>query len=752
MKYWCGILFGLYISTFQVISQQHTGEWKVYTAKNAVNVVSCRNDVVWSGTSGGIFSYRFSDSSFTQFTSSEGLPSNEITGILTDNDGSVWVGTQSGGLAHYTPSSGRWQINLDITQSTVSIAAQKQINGFLSSGDSLYIFGEFGVALFHKRAFEFGDTYNHFISPSSNCALIAQGKIWIGTDKGVEVAWLSSSNLVSPDSWQSYGIVENNNAAPIVSIFENHAILFAATSNGIYSFQNDAWNLYWSSSSFKILKIIPVQDGMIVLSSNGIYKLTQSMQLMTLYVNSGLTFSDFTLTNAGDPVIATTNNGLIYWKNKIACPVIPNGPASNLFLNLAVDNNGVVWVGTGRDGHGTGFMSFDGTSWMNYDKSKYPFFKDNDFYHASIGTNNSKWISAWGGGVVSIDNKGNVILFNHAKAGFAGDGDNDFVVIGDVATDWRGNTWMIDLLPDDGKILWVMRPDSTWSGFTAPSQIVPSTYLDGLTIDQNGNKWIFIRDDGVKSYGLFFVDSKGTLDDVGDDEWYIITSESNSLESDNIKAVAVDNQGSLWVGTDQGANYIVDPSNPFAANNIFTVYPLHGLYINSIIVDALNNIWVGTNQGIVVLSDQYNVLAQYTVASTNGKLPDDNVKSIAFDREHGIAYFGTDKGLAALKTDILAPKESFGTLTFAPNPYIIPSDHRMTINGLIADAGVKIYSIDGRMIRELNDKSSLTGGRIAYWDGKDRFGKDVSSGIYLIVAYSVQGDQVAKGKVAVIRK
>ena len=56
---------------------------------------------------------------------------------------------------------------------------------------------------------------------------------------------------------------------------------------------------------------------------------------------------------------------------------------------------------------------------------------------------------------------------------------------------------------------------------------------------------------------------------------------------------------------------------------------------------------------------------------------------------------------------------------------------------LATDAPVtfRVYNIQGRLVRELNLGSQaagdyLTSETAAYWDGRDRFGETVSSGVY----------------------
>ena len=47
---------------------------------------------------------------------------------------------------------------------------------------------------------------------------------------------------------------------------------------------------------------------------------------------------------------------------------------------------------------------------------------------------------------------------------------------------------------------------------------------------------------------------------------------------------------------------------------------------------------------------------------------------------------------------------------------------------------------------------SSPGGRIATWDGRDLNGNLVSSGIYLVVAYDKDGNNVTTSKVAILHE
>jgi streptogramin lyase len=263
-----------------------------------------------------------------------------------------------------------------------------------------------------------------------------------------------------------------------------------------------------------------------------------------------------------------------------------------------------------------------------------------------------------------------------------------------------------------------------------------------LAVDASDNLWAVVKDPTFK--GIIALANGGRIDSIA----ALHITAANGLPSDNASTIVVDRDNEIWVGTDRGVAIILDPSNPLRTNGIATYRPANGLTVNAIAVDPLNQKWVATTEGVILYSpDGTQALASYTVESTSGKLIDNNVKSIAIDPGTGTVYFGTTGGLASLSTPAVAPKAEFDKLSVYPNPYLVPNGTPLTVDGLVANAGMKILTIDGRLVREIK----TPGGRVGFWDGKDDQGNVVASGVYLIVGFTEDGSQAGAGKVAVIR-
>jgi hypothetical protein len=224
-------------------------------------------------------------------------------------------------------------------------------------------------------------------------------------------------------------------------------------------------------------------------------------------------------------------------------------------------------------------------------------------------------------------------------------------------------------------------------------------------------------------------------------------TEADGLLNNKVLSLAVDRDGYVWVGTDFGLEMITVPTSPKSSR--LRRPALSGQVIQSIAVDAVNNKWIGTKEGVIVVNgDATQVLAQYTVLSTNGKLVDNDVRTIVFDHGRGIAYFGTEKGLSSLEVAPIQTERSLSTLDLGPNPLILPSEKPLTIKNLADQTTIKVISTDGKLISEF----AAQGGGRAFWNGYDKNGQVVPSGIYFIVAFAENGNQTAAAKLAVIRR
>jgi ligand-binding sensor domain-containing protein len=736
------------------------GQWRNYTSmKNATDVAAAASEVIVS-TSGGLFRWNPSTDAYQQFTSAEGLQSIDLTAVGIDANANVWAGT-SGGLLHVlTPQ------NSVIVISDIAAAQQtrKRINELVMEGDSVLICTDFGLSVFKASRFEFGDTYTRFgsISPTVRVAALSAavfgGDLWVALSDGATIhtlarASLSLPNLLPPESWTLQPVGAPGSVPLALAAFNN--TLYCGTTAGVYRYDGATWTGVGQLASTPVVDIAGSADGLAVLTAAGeVFVLDQ--QGVATQISGPLTFPGTAVAFGTDgvPVVASAGGGVLRSSPPGWTSALPAGPNGNTFVGLAVDPSGALWGGSGTS-NGTGFFRFDGTRWTAFTRNPgaQP---TNDYYRMSVDCDGSVWASSWGGGVAHLPPGSDTVaageVFN-TNVGMVGVPANPaFVVCANVVCDGLGNRWTSVLVPADNRTLVVRLPDGSWRtipAFLGGTNLVqlnsdgPEIVDRALAVDAFDNLWAVVGDPSVK--GVISFGNRGAIDSTAA---YHLTTD-DGLPSDDVLTIVVDRENDLWIGTTRGIAIVLDPSNPERAGGIASYKPLNGQTVNTIAVDALNQKWIGTNEGAVLMSaDGTQVLASYTTENTEGRLMDNRVVSIAVDQRSGTVYFGTPIGLASLTTSAAAPVSSFGELVVYPNPFVVPSPQPVTVDGLVEGSRLRILSVDGRLVADL----PTPGGRIGFWDGKDSGGGDVASGVYLVIGYSEDGQQVGTGKVVVVRR
>ena len=94
---------------------------------------------------------------------------------------------------------------------------------------------------------------------------------------------------------------------------------------------------------------------------------------------------------------------------------------------------------------------------------------------------------------------------------------------------------------------------------------------------------------------------------------------------------------------------------------------------------------------------------------------------------------------------------SYSEMLLFPSPFRIPSAEPMVVGGLRQGSTVKIFTVNGNLVRELGAFSVDVQGYQATWDGRNEAGALVGSGVYLVSAYLQSGSSGVR-KVAVIRR
>jgi hypothetical protein len=702
----------------------------------------------WCATTGGVFYYSSIQNEFTTLHKSDGLKGLTLTSATIDVQGRIWFGSADGVIDILNQTDRSLNVILDIFNSNQT---NKRINDLSVSSDTIIVSSDFGVSLISANSFLFYDTFFKFGNFTTNTKVNSALKynlFYVCTDEGIAIQKPGAINLSAPESWNVYSSAEGlpSDKTLKAGLFQNNIIV--STDKGFSRFVNNTWNNFISELSNTRIDDFQISgDSLLILSQNKIYLYYNS--ILTELFNSLISLTSIEFRKNYGIVCASTNGALYLNDQLIGEYLSPNAPPVNQFPSMSVDVNSTFWSASGKDVTGVGYYTYDGDTWKFYNTSNTPELPANSVYHA-FAMGNTAYLGTWGSGFLEV-NGDNKKLFNKDNTGMQGIPDNpNFLVITGFGNDSRDNLWVLNYWAVDRNTLSMRTPDSVWYHFTIPA--AQNLILDehyNLVIDPYDTKWFSCSN--ASRLGLFYLNENKTYEDPSDDKSDYLTT-VDGLNTNDIRDIVVDRRGDVWAATSLGVNVITNTSSVLSSGSsslrISSVFVLRQQSVNAIAVDPLNQKWIGTNEGLLLVnSDGSRLLASFT--AQNSALLSNQIRSIAIDENKGIVYVGTDDGLTSFETPFIKPLESFDKLFVYPNPFNIKSgENLLTIDGLIRDTDIKILTINGALVIEF----SSPGGRTAYWDGKDDKGELVSTGVYIIVAFDSEGNNVVTGKVAVLRE
>ncbi len=396
----CFVLVAVPLALMGQQSSVDLGRWHNFTDMKVVRAIAAATDSLWVATSGGLFLYNPSSDHFTEYTNSEGLSSNDLTTVAIDGAGRVWVGSSEGYINALTPATGAW---LEVGSIEESDRIQKAIRVFFVRGDSLFVASDFGISVFQISRNEFGDTYANLGFPTQagvNDVKIFKNRIWAATDLGVASAPLDAPNLSAPTPWSAYSISDGLPAASCSSITALRDTIVVGTASGLAIFIGNQFLPVPSFAGKAVADVLArTNDVVVVWNEATVFDLAWyvgfSSPALLLATNVDTKASALIQQPLTSTVwVGTTSLGiarpLAAWQYKA-----PNGPMSNLFSSLVIDDRGILWAGSGISGQGRGFYRYDpsapdGSRWKNYWVAADTVMHTDDYYKVSLGT---EWIN-----------------------------------------------------------------------------------------------------------------------------------------------------------------------------------------------------------------------------------------------------------------------------------------------------------------------------------------------------------------------
>lgn len=337
-----------------------------------------------------------------------------------------------------------------------------------------------------------------------------------------------------------------------------------------------------------------------------------------------------------------TGNKIFYNKGNSQIP-------SNHVQSLVIDNNGNKWLIAGQPWNALYLVKFDGINWQIVNPPWNPWLDLPTFSCLTIH-NNDLWIGENSGNLIKYDGANweiDALPNSYQPNSIAFDSSGNIWVASWGLLKYDGASWtiqngfpgdVVSALAVEGNIVWAgvasgfgggmglgKFDGNNWTIYSSSNSSIPFNYINTITIDNNGKKWI-----GTTEY--FWQPDSGAITVFDNTNWQIYSTSNSDLKNATVYNILIENSGTKWIGTQEGL-YRFDDVNWTSYRVANSGMPIG--QITSVAFDINGDKWIGVNSGYslrnggLVHFDGTN-WAMYD--NSNSGLSDNVVYDISIDR------------------------------------------------------------------------------------------------------------------------
>lgn len=761
--------------TFMVRGQLAVGSWQVYSSVgNPVKVIDGGEKVYFiSGIS--LFGFDKETEELEAYNKNNKLNDIEVSGIYYNHDKNYLVVVYANSNVDILYDNGKIYNIPDIKNAVMT--SSKSINDVNFYENRIYLATDFGIVVLNDEKYEVSESYNYGkkINQVGACS-----KYWfLVTDESI--CYIDKDAIkYDLSSWKELDTVDDT-IYDLLPFDDKYLFYSKGGVLHFYDLQSSALTLlgtlnmgvrqidsYYDSFVLRGLVYVAFCQPDIV-NGNILYKNIFNFQNKSDYLVNVETSSY----EKDESIWALGEYGLCHFKMKgeqltiLKEPFLPDVLNVSTPWNLLINDNKLYVSNSGprrgtEDEHVKTCISVldqNQNDWSIIDVGEVPLVNNKhaatlySSYNMAFDPNdpNTFYIGTWFEGIYKFTDNVFVGHYTPSNSPF-NRVENWTISVPQVKFDKEGNLWVAHF----GDVGVSMLPQSKLSKSTDEltindwyqfkyADIANNKYAKLLLPKHSTAKWVIY---GNWPGWVFAFDDKGTYNTTADDNTRkmisFVDQDNKTFTPNYYNCIAEDNNGHIWIGTSSGPIVITNPGNVFSdsfrctrikiARNDGTDnadYLLQNINITDIFVDGANRKWIGTRESglYVVSADGSEVLEHFTTG--NSQLPSDFVTEVVVDPVTGIAYVGTTNGLAAYRSDAVQASEDYSSVYAFPNPVRPDYEGWISVTGLMDNSLVKITDTAGNLFFE----GYSNGGQIS-WDGRDRKGDRVKTGVYLVFASS----------------
>ncbi len=553
--------------------------------------------VMWFGTTRGLVcfdAYRMRQVENASEESTDGS-FGYIHALVETNLNQIWIGTETGVFIYDKIKQTSKRLSDEHIDNcicrTLYLTSDNEV--LLGTENGLYIYsqeGKFLESFLHQPELNTGLSHNVVRAFYED----QQKRIWIGTYDGLNCLDRQKKKLTRYRLQKADSLYKNNNL--ILSIQAKYhnvdSVLLVGTETGLCVFNTNTniFNQYrhtdvGNSVSNNVIKTVCVDDSRIWLGTD-----------------LGL--------NLFSPDENRFENFYKGYKNTFSI-------SNNVINQIYIDRQNNLWLATDN-----------GIDKM-YLKSNKVF--PNRFYNESAsleGEFDINGVSEQNNGDIWLATSEGLICYKSEKDIYKRYLPNEILhnKVIDVFCDDKGVVW----ITSDGGLNTYNSKNEQFNSYVADKGTylsLKNNYLNRITQSANGNIWI-----GSYNKGVYKV-IKGSGGNIQFANFGSEVYNNNSLSSNRVSDIVIDNNDNVWVATNKGLNKIDVLSGIVEHYDVGV--PSHEQFVAQLFIDKHQNLWLASNQGIFKTDlDNINIVQ---VGASN-----QSVNSIVV--KDSFVYFTSNKG------------------------------------------------------------------------------------------------------------
>ena len=757
------------------VNAGQVGEWKSYLAYNNVREIAELGDEIFGLAGGSLFSVNTKDGDITYYNKQNSLNGSTIDHISANKTTGTLVIFYTDGLIDLMDKNGKTYAMTDLYLKDIS--STKNTNHIWMRNEYAYCSMNFGIMVINLKKKEITGVY--YVGENGKETNILQttattDSIYAISENTLIAASLKD-NLQDYNNWKKITLPDTVKTIQSIAALNNN--LYSLQDRQLYKWQNGKWRLL---NIYYLFDNLRFQEKIYCTADSAVYELNNDKLTITPLVYSAYDV----IPKSGEYWIAADTHGIAFHDKEKDEFYKPQGPAVNepYRMKFAYDKLYVVpgarWAT--ESGKPAYVMIYDGFTWTNI---TYEYitsatgYNVTDFMNVAVDPNDNNHfvVTSYGKGLFEFygDKLTKVYTYTNSplKAAATGAYEGNYVRTDAAMYDKNGNLYLVNT-SSRADNLHIISPAQMEKAHTATyaKWDTINFYQNGervtiytpqeMFIDRRYENWKWIPT-ARSSAGLLLFDDNNTIYNKYDDRSYFRTNftdqDNNSIQPEAVYCAVQDYNNDIWIGTNAGIITIPSSVDFRTSNSCERIkiarndgtnladYLLNTEQVNAIAIDGSNRKWIATeSSGLYLMSaDGITTIEHFT--TDNSPILSDKVISLAIDPKNGLVYIGTEKGIMSYQSDASEPKEDYSNIYAFPNPVREDYYGVITITGLMDETVIHITDNGGNVVYETRGNGGL-----AVWNGSNKQGEKVRSGIYTVFCNTADGKNHTVIKIMII--